>query len=140
MANLRILALIATGLLGCGGEDEDSFTCETTDRSGTYLISYVDRDGDCGPLPETVGRFSGSSAVADNCELDMPDVTSSDGCTLERSITCVEDGFAASAVASSTQETEDGSRITGILTMTIRDAASGELVCISTYEQTAVRQ
>jgi hypothetical protein len=24
--------------------------------------------------------------------------------------------------------------------MTIRDAASGELVCISTYEQTAVRQ
>jgi hypothetical protein len=140
MRNLTIAALIATGLLGCGGGEDDEISCSASDRSGAYLISYVERDGDCGDIPDNVGRFDGSGGVPDNCELDAPDAVSSDSCTLERSLTCVQDGFAVSAIGSTTQETDDGSRITGILTMTIRDAASGELVCISTYEQTAVRQ
>lgn len=119
-------------VVGCGGGDaEEPAECDPEDRSGTYLISYDLRSGDCGELPETVGRLSADD-LRPECELSAPDVWSDNGCTFERATYCEIDGVAVDSIGTTTAN-NDASRITGILTV-----SSGS--CVGTYDMTAERQ
>ena len=145
MEKLSIAALLTVWLVGCGGEDENSFTCDPeTDRVGTYVISYDQRaNGTCGEFPDQVVRYEagGEGEALADCEFVQPDQWSSDGCRLDRSIRCLdpETGFVSEIVAFTEQQDADGERITGTLSIVITDPFSGD-GCASTYDQVATRQ
>lgn len=107
-------------------------TCERSDRTGTYLATYVERSGNCGALPEQLGRLESSEPVDGYgpCAKAGPDVWSNDECTLERSLECAD---GTSGVAISTQQDSSGDVLTG--TFTLRG-----LDCTSTYDVESVRQ
>jgi hypothetical protein len=142
MANLRILALIATGLLGCGGED-DEISCSSDERSGTYLSTFTEQSGNCGPIPEQLGRLDDAEALPDTCALDAEDRWSEAECKLERAFTCEEpgvgEGVTAAYVAVTEQTDEDGGSLTGTLTVTVFEP-DGSVMCKSTYRTTIERQ
>ena len=77
--------------------------------------------------------MSPSGAVT--CELsEQPDVEN-DGCTITNSVACVDSaGYVTEAVGITTQQTQDGSLITGVMTITIRQQNSGRVECTSTYD------
>lgn len=118
--------------------DEESLECSPDDRRGTYLVTSEELGGTCGELPPFVGRLD--DTLPDGCSLDEPDSVSADGCTLERSLTCVDaSGQTTYTVGTTTQETDSGSVLTGVATITLRDAAGSEL-CTSTYRLRYERQ
>lgn len=139
-----ILGLVLlSGVLagGCSGSD-GSVQCAQTDRAGAYLAHYSERaNGTCGAIPDTVLRFSGSTAASPGCAFDAPDSWSTDQCTLERSISCAIPGTNQTLTGvASTHETESGgAKISGVETITIYDV-NGAFLCTSTYDLTATRQ
>jgi hypothetical protein len=141
----RVITIgLASALLGaCGGAD-DPITCSPSERAGTYLLTYETLSGNCGNLPQTVVRLEGpDQGLIEGCALDVPDRWSEDGCKVERAFTCLEpaagDGATSEFVGVTTQETDDGSRISG--TMTARLFASdGSQTCLGTYRLAYERQ
>lgn len=131
---------IAAATLSCSGSDpEDSqpSECDPNMRSGTYLMSFAALDGNCGPIPSQLTRLAPNAALPENCFFDAYDTISDRGCTLERSYTCFTDTAEVSIVAITTQETADGSRITGLATVRIQELIAS---CAGTYSILAVRQ
>jgi hypothetical protein len=131
----RFLLLSGLVLAGCGGEDDGgAVSCERSDRTGTYLGTYVERSGGtCGALPDELARLD-ASEPADGygtCAKASADVWSDGDCTLERSLEC-DDG--SSGVAISTQQDSSGEHIEGTLTLRVPG------VCTSTYDVDIVRQ
>lgn len=135
-------ALLALAV-GCGGEGEAGFTCSAAERSGTYLMTFSERSGDCGPIPEQLGRLDDAEALPEECTLDAPDRWSEGECKLERAYTCEEDGIEPGATSSwiavTSQADDSASRITGTVTVRIL-GADGVQLCRSTYGFSASRQ
>lgn len=143
-SRMKGCAALLVCAVGCGGSDgESSFTCSPAERSGTYLLTYTERSGDCGPIPEQLGRLDDAEALPEECMLDAADRWSEDACKLERAYTCAEDGVEPGAsgswVAVTTQADDSGGRITGTVTVRIL-GADGVQLCRSTYDITASRQ
>jgi hypothetical protein len=136
-------ALLLLVLPACGGDGDAATACERSDRSGTYLMQFSERSGDCGPIPEQLGRLDDAEALLDGCALDAPDRWTEGDCKLERAYTCAEDGIeqgaSSSWVAVTTQADDSGSRIIGTVTVRISDAGGAQL-CRGTYEFSASRQ
>lgn len=138
---IGLIGLGALVLLGCsaGGESGLAITCSAADRTGTYLQRFETLSGDCGDIPEALGRVD--AGLPATCTLDAPDRLSEGECKLERAYTCQADAAGATAkyVAVSTQEADDGSRLVG--TLSVRGLnADGTLACSGTYRITATRQ
>lgn len=144
MANFKTLAPMLL-LLGCSGsgEDDESFTCAQTDRQGTYLVQLTELSGDCGPIPEQLGRLDDPTALPNTCSLDAPDRWSNGDCKLERSYSCEEPGIGAGVtsqtIAVTDQADDSGSHITGTVTLRVLDV-DGTQLCRSTYDFDAIRQ
>lgn len=142
---MRLLWIVCVcALAGCGGDDgEAALECSRSDRGGTYLLEYSERSGDCGPLPDALSRLDDAEAVGEGCRLDAPDRWSADSCRLERAYTCEEPGVGPGVTSSSVAVTEQrdgsGDRLTGLLTIRLRDA-DGRVLCSGTYDVTATRQ
>lgn len=134
---MKNLILFLVVLVGCSGEDEPE-PCDLAHRKGTYLQVAKERSGDCGPLPDQVTRLDGELPA--ECTLDAPDEISADQCKVSRSWTCAiaSPPGSVQAVGVST-ERDAGARLTGIITMTIRDGA-GDYVCSGTYDVMFTRQ
>lgn len=142
---MRYLVL-AMMLVACGssGEDESEFTCERSDRSGTYLLSYSERpNGTCGDIPDQVSRLDPDADLGFGCSLDAPDSWSADECRLDRSVTCCDGGYCTSVVGYTEQQDAEGGRISGVMTFQVQEiGASGAVLdgCTSTYDVAAERQ
>lgn len=131
---------IAALLCACGGDSGGEVTCSRADRIGTYLMTFAERSGNCGPSPDQLVRLDPDAPLDPTCEIAAPDVWSADECQLERSVTCVTpDDLHVSGVMVSEQRDSDGEHITAIYSVTVRDG-SGAALCQSTYDVDAVRQ
>lgn len=121
-----------------GGTDRPS-SCDPADVAGTYYLSADTIDGNCGEQASGVVRVGPNP---DCTELDEP-LVSENGCKVETHIRCpfpdVGPGATIETTAVLRNETGNGDRIGGTMTMTIREA-SGTLYCIGTYRVTAERQ
>lgn len=137
---MKKIMLCSFFMFACGGGDNDeSFTCSKNDRTGTYLLSMVERNGDCGPVPDTVGRLDNADAQG-NCEI-LEEVWEDNFCTLTRSIKCIDEptGYIVEGTAITTQQDDNGDLLTGVNTSSVRDS-SGNLLCVSSYDMTAEKQ
>lgn len=136
-------ALLLLVLPACGDGGDAATACDRSDRSGTYLLQFTERSGDCGPIPEQLGRLDDAEALLEECALDAPDRWTEGDCKLERAYTCAEDGIepgaSSSWVAVTTQADDSGSRITGTVTVRVSDARGVQL-CRGTYGFEASRQ
>jgi hypothetical protein len=136
-----VLGFAAVLVCACsGGADDDEpedFECSVLSRMGTYLMTLTEVDGTCGPFPASVVRLS--SELEPGCVLDRPTTVSPDECSVETSITCTDEfGVTVTGDGITKQANADGSLITGILTMHIKDATGP--ICLSTYRAKYERQ
>jgi hypothetical protein len=136
--------ILALGLvaLGCsagsdGGDDgperTEEFTCDPR-RQGTYRMSFLWVDGNCGEQAGFVGRIDNDVPVNPDCVFLAPDVWSADGCKLERSLQCPADGIGPGYETMTTAVTTQKSpaSITGVMTLNVI-APDGVLECTGTY-------
>ena len=120
--------------------------CDERDRIGTYLLTWDERTGDCGPVDEGISRITGatsgtSPSGASQCQITDPPFLSDDRCTLTNSVACVTvDGLVLEGLGVTTQQDSGSNRITGIFDVSIRDQSTGALLCASTYDVVYVRQ
>jgi hypothetical protein len=140
---MKYLAILGLLVSGCGGSDDEPVECSRTDRSGTYLVQMTETSGNCGPIPDQLGRLDDAEALPAVCAHDAADRWSDGDCKFERAYSCLEDGvgpgYTSSSVAVTEQQDSDGGSFTGLVTITVFDAA-GAVACKSTYELTATRQ
>jgi hypothetical protein len=137
--------LVVLGTVACGSSDaaksSTDFACQQSDRTGTYLAHYVERSGNCGPLPDTVLRLDEAPMGMGTtiCTDTVAPRWSDRDCKLERSIHCEgTDGSVVDGTTITTQRDPDGDHITGLFTLTSTTASGA--TCTSTYESDAVRQ
>ncbi len=127
----RILIVLALAT-SCAGEDPDPPTeCDRSDRRGTYLVQYSERDGNCGPLPdELVILPADADATSEaGCRIDNEQWSRGD-CRYDADVSCSDgSGFVGYAVA----QDETASRLEGRVTLT-------GLNCRSTYDVTWTRE
>lgn len=130
------LAVGCGGTSGGGGEEALPVSCDpVTQRLGTYLMHLERVNGTCGEPPDSLVRLEANGG--EGCVLDADDVWSDNGCTLDRAVSCTTAAGTSSFVGVSTQRDQSGSRITGLATITLRDALG---TCVGTYRITYTRQ
>jgi hypothetical protein len=129
-------------VLGCGGGEDEEISCSLDERRGTYLAEFRTVDGNCGEQTSAVLRLD-STAMMNGCTVSGENVVSTDQCSLTSTVVCPFDQLAPGATLETTmisrQEADDGSRITGTMTMGAFDA-NGIEICFGTYRVTAERQ
>ena len=131
---MRLLALVGLVLVyGCGPE------CSLEDRTGTYLMSFNEVSGGCGPIDPEIARLDGSGTdPGPGCTLEYERV-SEDQCSLERATSCQSSGLDIELEGVTNQEPgSEGDLLTGTAEVDVYD--SGALVCSSIYQITARRQ
>ncbi|HLV21368.1 MAG TPA: hypothetical protein VKZ49_10810 [Polyangiaceae bacterium] len=138
--------ICALGLLGtaaCSGgdapEEPGNFTCAPGDVVGTYSVQYEQLSGDCSALPDGPLEIDADDTPDAGCAYEMAPTFSDDGCESSAIVTCIEEGLATTVGGTTRQEAADGSRISGQLEVTVRDAASGDFICQGTYRITGTR-
>ncbi len=93
------------------------------------MFHYVETAGSCGPIPDALISLNpGPQGVGAGCTLHSERATEGN-CKIERDVTC----GTVHVVGVTTQETQDGSVISGTLSF-------NEPTCSSTYRLTATRQ
>ncbi len=142
MKSLLVVATVA--LLGCssseGGGAPAPTACKQTDRTGTYRQSFQLQTGDCGKLDDAIVSFdnpTGSATPGTTCDVKSERWSDSD-CKLERTIECTTPDGVTNAAAVTSQQTQDGSSLAGVFTVSVR-LKSGA-TCTGTYGITATRQ
>jgi hypothetical protein len=143
MRHLATLALLV--VTACTSDVDEAplpTACKRSDRTGTYRETYTAQNGDCGPLDSQLVSYNappgqGSASVGNSCTVTS-EVWSEGDCKLERTVSCkTPDGFVA-GVGVSRQQTADGSRITGTISIGVR--RTDGRTCSGTYSLTSVRQ
>jgi hypothetical protein len=115
--------------------------CSVAKRQGSYQVQIHPFSSTCPELPDYVEQWDRKTPpLGEHCTFDMPDRWSSDGCTLERAFTCEQaGGGTARTVMTSTQKSDDGSILAGMLSLRKYDR-SGESTCQGTYSFTSSRE
>jgi hypothetical protein len=114
--------------------------CSQAKRRGTYQVQINPFSTTCPKLEDYEEQWDGKTPpLGEHCTLDMPDRWSSDGCTLERAFTCeLQGGGSSRTVMTSTQKSDDGSILAGMLSLRRYDQ-SESLTCQGTYSFTSSR-
>ncbi len=138
MLRLPVFGLVAV-LAACSSSSSTHAPTEcdsATERVGTYLAHYDLASGNCGPVDDQLLSFNaGPGSPANACTVNSERITES-GCKIERDVTCRTSTGSIRTVASSTQQTEDGGLLTGIISFDI----TGRSPCLGTYRLTFTRQ
>jgi hypothetical protein len=148
----RGILLLCALALGCGASSDENgselpSSCNPeSERRGSYLMSTTEISGSCGPQATALVQLGPATAPGGSdspcTPLGEPILTEND-CKLETRTLCAFDDYEPGATIEttmvSTQQTQSGSLITGIMTMTLRDGFDG-WVCTSTYSMRAERQ
>ncbi len=132
----RALAVAFIWLVACGDEKEEPITCGTNDRHGTYLLTYTELGGNCGPIPPSV--IIVDSNQADDCTIEFEN-KSDDNCTFSSQFTCDDGEVFGEFTSTTTQETDSGSVVTGTIAMTLEEIGTSN-TCTGTYRIKYVRQ
>ena len=140
---LGLAVLATTGCSGSGAEDSDAdprpTACDLSALAGTYLRSYQYVSGDCSAPDATLVRF-GDPPTDGGCEDSAEPRYSEGGCAVEEEFTCTDaSGNTAEFTTIVRQDTADGSRLSGLLSVDLDDA-SGNQICSGTFRVTFVRQ
>lgn len=106
-------------------------------RTGSYRTSFVERSGNCGPVPEQVS-LQGSPSLAAGC--GSGSTLSADNCTLTLDLTCQNPTTGSALVEKGVIHwSEDGAMGGGIVQSIISNAATRAIECESTYNVTYSR-
>jgi hypothetical protein len=100
---MRILAVVVALLAGCSaeaiapGESPVAATCPA--RSGSYKITWTQKNGTCGPIPDQIVAMS--DTLAAGCTGSV--TPSSNNCKTDSNITCTDaDGYKLTVVGGCT--------------------------------------
>lgn len=127
-------ALLLLALTACGGGDDEPLACNLGDLTGTWRVTYAQKDGNCGPLPaETVSLASPSAA---GC-VEHSSSISSDRCRVEADETCPTGDGRGSQRWTVVLTQVEAARLTGSATVQGQHSTLGS--CRSTYDITASR-
>jgi hypothetical protein len=109
---------------------------------GTYFVTFTTISGNCGPQDSALVSLDPASVQTGMCSTISETISEND-CKVERHFTCPYDDFEQGAsiefVGVTRQQTQDGSVITGTMTMRLRDGFDA-LVCSGTYNAHYERQ
>lgn len=107
------------------------------ERRGRYTMTFVERRGDCGPVPAaTLEVAEQPKTVEPPCEGSI--TYSEDNCRVHYDIACPLDGGGVRAVSGDVRWSEDGSEGRGIEGMSVR-TPDGK-ACKGAYETIGVRR
>lgn len=119
--------------------------CDLASLTGTYLLSFEAISGNCVSPPARLTRIDGLSgggeggAGGSECVETAPDRISDNGCTLELAETCTTDSQVQDYVTIIQQDTVEGDRLSGTMSVDVEDTA-GNSVCAGTFRVSFVRQ
>lgn len=136
--SLALLAIlfVAACASEADGPDPLPTACSLGDRAGTYLFTYTEVSGSCGPLDSQVVSLNpGPGGAGAGCTLNSERISEGD-CKVERDLTCDTPSGSVRTVGVSRQQTQDGSVIDGTITFNLM----GRTSCTGTYRTHAVRQ
>jgi hypothetical protein len=140
MGKFIFAAVVVLLASGCSSKD-DAPSCDLAHRVGTYVQHTTERaGGTCGILADQVVRVDNPGGLPPGCTKDAADSASGDRCEYDRSYTCETTNPAgAVSIVATTTEHDGGAKLTGVLSMTIRDD-TGAFVCSSAYDVVFTRQ
>lgn len=129
---MRILIVFLLSLVCCGIEPEIKEVC--AQRHGTYSVTWAERDGTCGHIPEQI--VSIQSQPKDPSDVD-PECTgwidyTADNCQVLPNVTCPSSNGSIKETGA-VDWSLDGSTASGVIQLVERDL-SGTFVCLSTYD------
>jgi hypothetical protein len=106
-----------------------------TQRVGTYLLHYDLESGNCGTVPDSLILLNGSTQppMTQGCTV-ISSAWSEGNCRLDMQVRCTISGQTATGTAYSVQETQDGSSLSGELSVSVVG------VCSGTYALTYTRR
>jgi hypothetical protein len=134
---MRYLVLALLIAAGCGSDKNDEPAGPCAPGSGSYRVTYVERSGNCGPIPEQV-VVTPTLQLADVECVGGPK-SSADLCTVTMDQTCTD---AVNNVSTRQEGTvhwnKAASSGSGVTQITIRHV-DGTFVCSSTYDVTYTR-
>lgn len=146
LGTMRTLAVVLLLASACSSADNDGppapTTCQRTDRSGTYRQYYATQGGNCGNLDSEIVSLDAptpgaSTGAGPQCTVESERWSDGD-CKLERTVSCTTPDAATTGVAVTRQQAQDGSLITGTMSVTVR--LRDGTTCRGTYGVTAQRQ
>ena len=139
-------SLQLTGLflvVGCAPERDGLPACNRSDRTGTYLVEYIELSGTCGPLPDELAQFENGRNISDGTTApvctDQTRTWSDDECTIAADYTCTTADAVFSWETTTEQLTSNGSELAGTGSVR-RTELDGTVVCSGTYDVVATRQ
>ncbi len=130
----KILATLTLALVACGGEDAPiptdpalvpgvDFTCTLDSEQGSWLVSYVARDGNCGELPDQLVNLATNMVPPPPSVCTSNSNVSPDACSYQADANCAIDQFSVTQSMALRQVEPD--TIEGIMDMTIVGFCSG---------------
>lgn len=140
---MRNIVLLGALLAGCSG-DGGSITCDDGEVGGAYLLEWSKIDGDCATPPASVQiiRDTDQAGPEDEECVEVSSQERADGCggALELNCTSPADGISSAISIAIEQTSDNGDQLEAIVTMTVRETATGDLACIGTYDVKYTRQ
>lgn len=125
--------------LACSSSDEDeAVTCKLGELDGTWLVTYVEKDGTCGKIAdETVVLSPGAAAEAQSKCTYNAQTVSPDKCRLDLDYACTLATGTGSQHWIGTLKQVANARLSG--SMSVQIVLNGQ-TCRSTYDITWSRQ
>lgn len=140
MEKIGAAVVVGMMLVACSSESDDAapaVTCSIGELRGTWRVSYVETDGNCGQIPDEMAVFSENSQGApSSCQVDVFDVAA-DKCRVDMNFTCPLNGVSGSQQWAGVLKQTADDKIEGTMTAQV-DGATAD--CRSTYAVTWTRQ
>lgn len=142
----KLVGLVALGLVACASEDSTpelgsgGGTCAQRD-TGSYIVKYTVRSGDCGETAETVIN-PGPQPTEVKAPCTGQITYSADNCEVTYSSTCPAESIQKGAeltISGKSKWTRDGALGTAVESWAVRNA-TGQTLCQGTYDVTVTRQ
>lgn len=134
-----VWVLLGAVLGGCSSDDTSTGGGVCSARSGSYLLSVVEKSGNCGAMPDEIVTIGASSDASPELECKGDSTATTDNCSVTFSTVCTyKSGEFAGQVMQTKGTmhwTEDGSAGTGTMQWTI-SGPMASLNCSSVYAAT----
>ncbi len=131
MRNLGAGLLVAATLVACSSEADTFTDCKLGQLTGTWHVSYTERDGNCGRIAdETVTLSPATAAEAQSKCTYATNTVSSDRCRADQDFTCPLTGAQGSQRWVGTLRHVTERSLSGRYTVQV----TGDVTCRSTYE------
>lgn len=131
MRKLGAGLVVAVTLVACSS-DPDRFTdCKLGQLTGTWRVSYTERDGNCGRIAdETVSLSAATAAEAQSKCTYAVNTVSADRCQAEQDFTCALTGAKGTQRWVGTLRHATERTLSGRYTVQV----TGDVTCRGTYE------